>query len=124
MLLRVTVNSAIFRRREAVLMAVFYAAKNIVFAISSVVNDRSFSVGTFWHSIIEPTVYWSLKSSTFFILIHVLHRKTAYSLSRSSILLYKYNEYLLQPPQSTHMLTEQFISRIPQKSIKINSDNF
>jgi hypothetical protein len=44
----------------------FYAAKNVVFAISSVVNDRSFSVETFLAFFLKPTVYLSFKSSTFF----------------------------------------------------------
>jgi hypothetical protein len=38
--------------------------KKVVFAISSVVNDRSFSVGTFLALFLKPIIYLSFKSST------------------------------------------------------------
>ncbi len=69
----------------------FYAAKNVVFAISSVVNARSFSVGRFRHSIFKP----AFKIQHFFTLLPVVYSEKLL-FHAAVLLIYKYNEYRLQ----------------------------
>ncbi len=77
---RVMVNSIIFRRREAVLMAVFYAAKYIVFPIYSVVL-----VVFIYCRDVSGILFWNLrlKSSTFTHCYLLYTQKNCFSRSGS-----------------------------------------